>query len=166
MQTASNPKLTRERIHEALWAAVAKEAEQSAHLEPALVALEIQRESGRVADMAKTAEDLRKKMVAWTEPRSGDWTLTLDRYRVFGKKMTPNAALLRRRIGYIPTNPRFPRGMTPITYLDYVARLFGLAASARKPSAVNVGAAAAPVRARRAPGRAWPGASRTERRAG
>src|SRR5436190_16826936 len=46
--------------------------------------------------------------------------------KVFDKTMTPNAATLRRRIGYIPTNPRFPRGMTPITYLDFVARLFGL----------------------------------------
>src|SRR2546423_6762658 len=36
--------------------------------------------------------------------------------KVFGKAMTPNAAQLRRRIGYIPTNPRSPRGMTPITY--------------------------------------------------
>src|SRR5207302_7680190 len=40
---------------------------------------------------------------------------------------------LRRRIGYIPTNPRFPRGMTPITYLDFVARLFGLPRDVRKP---------------------------------
>jgi ABC-2 type transport system ATP-binding protein len=53
--------------------------------------------------------------------------------RVFGQIMTPNAAALRRRIGYIPTNPQFPRGMTPITYLDYIARLFGLPAQARKP---------------------------------
>src|SRR5262245_64909100 len=53
--------------------------------------------------------------------------------KVFGKVMTPNAAGLRRRIGYIPTNPRFPRGMTPITYLDYMARLFGLPADVRKP---------------------------------
>lgn len=37
---------------------------------------------------------------------------------VFGKRMHPNAADLRRRIGYIPTNPQFPRGMTPIEYLD------------------------------------------------
>src|SRR5262249_31861755 len=29
--------------------------------------------------------------------------------------------------------PRFPTGMTPITYLDYMARLFGLAAQTRKP---------------------------------
>jgi ABC-2 type transport system ATP-binding protein len=53
--------------------------------------------------------------------------------KVFGRTMTPNAAHLRRRIGYIPTNPQFPRGMTPITYLDYMARLFGLPADVRKP---------------------------------
>jgi len=53
--------------------------------------------------------------------------------KVFGRKMGPNAALLRRRIGYIPTNPQFPRGMTPISYLDYMARLFGLPADVRKP---------------------------------
>src|SRR5438045_6408174 len=53
--------------------------------------------------------------------------------KVFGTAMTPNAAALRRRIGYIPTNPQFPRGMTPITYLDFVARLFGLPAEVRKP---------------------------------
>ncbi len=53
--------------------------------------------------------------------------------KVFGKFMTPNSANLRRRIGYIPTNPQFPRGMTPITYLDYMARLFGLPAEVRKP---------------------------------
>src|SRR5882762_8848039 len=43
--------------------------------------------------------------------------------KVFGKTMTPNAADVRRRIGYIPTNPQFPDGMSPITYLDYIARL-------------------------------------------
>ena len=53
--------------------------------------------------------------------------------KAFGKVMTPNAADLRRRIGYIPTNPQFPRGMTPITYLDYIARLFGIPGDVRKP---------------------------------
>src|SRR5262245_16147144 len=53
--------------------------------------------------------------------------------RVFGQIMTPNAAALRCRIGYIPTNPQFPPGMTPIVYLDYMARLFGLPAQVRKP---------------------------------
>jgi len=58
---------------------------------------------------------------------------TAGTVKVFGKSMNPNAASLRRRIGYIPTNPRFPKGMTPITYLDYVARLFGLPRNSRKP---------------------------------
>jgi ABC-2 type transport system ATP-binding protein len=53
--------------------------------------------------------------------------------KVFGRIMSPNAAGLRCRIGYIPTNPQFPRGMTPITYLDYIARLFGLTRHTRKP---------------------------------
>jgi ABC-2 type transport system ATP-binding protein len=53
--------------------------------------------------------------------------------KVVGRTMTANAADLRRKIGYIPTNPQFPRGMTPITYLDYMARLFGLPAQVRKP---------------------------------
>jgi ABC-2 type transport system ATP-binding protein len=53
--------------------------------------------------------------------------------RVFGRYMTPNAADLRRRIGYIPTNPQFPKGMTPISYLDYIGRLFGMPRDSRKP---------------------------------
>ena len=53
--------------------------------------------------------------------------------KAFGKVMGPNSADLRRRIGYIPTNPQFPKGMTPITYLDYIARLFGLPGDIRKP---------------------------------
>ena len=58
---------------------------------------------------------------------------TAGSVKVFGKRMTANAADLRRRIGYIPTNPQFPRGMTPIIYLDYMARLFGLPRDVRKP---------------------------------
>ena len=53
--------------------------------------------------------------------------------KLFGHTMGPNAAALRCRIGYIPTNPQFPKGLTPITYLDYMARLFGLPAEVRKP---------------------------------
>jgi ABC-2 type transport system ATP-binding protein len=53
--------------------------------------------------------------------------------KVFGRFMTANAADLRRRIGYIPTNPQFPRHLTPISYLDYMARLFGLPRDVRKP---------------------------------
>ena len=58
---------------------------------------------------------------------------TAGRVKVFGKYMSANAATLRRRIGYIPTNPQFPRGMTPISYLDYMGRLFGLPLNVRKP---------------------------------
>src|SRR5437868_2982381 len=53
--------------------------------------------------------------------------------KVFGRWMTPNAAALRRKIGYIPTNPQFPKGMSPIAYLDYMAQLFGLPRNVRKP---------------------------------
>jgi ABC-2 type transport system ATP-binding protein len=53
--------------------------------------------------------------------------------KLFGQTMTPNSAHLRCRIGYIPTNPQFPRGMTPITYLDFIARLFGIPGGQRKP---------------------------------
>lgn len=53
--------------------------------------------------------------------------------KVFGEVIHPNAAELRRRIGYIPTNPQFPKGMTPISYLDYIGRLFGMSRNDRKP---------------------------------
>ena len=53
--------------------------------------------------------------------------------QVFGKRMHPNAADLRRRIGYIPTNPQFPKTTTPIEYLDYIGRLFGITRETRKP---------------------------------
>ncbi len=53
--------------------------------------------------------------------------------KLFGRPMHPNAAELRRRVGYIPTNPQFPKGMTPISYLDYIGRLFGMPRDARKP---------------------------------
>jgi ABC-2 type transport system ATP-binding protein len=53
--------------------------------------------------------------------------------KVFGSRMHPNAADLRRRVGYIPTNPQFPREMTPIEYLDYIGRLFGMTRETRKP---------------------------------
>jgi ABC-2 type transport system ATP-binding protein len=46
--------------------------------------------------------------------------------RIFGERMTPEAADLRKRMGYLPTNPRFPPRMTPVAYLDFVGRLFDL----------------------------------------
>src|SRR5690242_696805 len=41
---------------------------------------------------------------------------TAGRAEVFGQIMTPNSAHLRQRIGYLPTNPKFPPTMTPLTY--------------------------------------------------
>src|SRR5262249_42931788 len=58
---------------------------------------------------------------------------TAGTVRVFGRRMSTNSAGLRCRIGYIPTNPQFPRGMTPISYLDYMGRLFGLPRDVRQP---------------------------------
>ncbi len=57
---------------------------------------------------------------------------TAGEVRVFGEKMTPSASGLRMKIGYLPTNPRFPPRMTPITYLDFVGKLFHLGREERK----------------------------------
>jgi len=57
---------------------------------------------------------------------------TAGHCEVFGKRMSPNAASLRRRIGFLPTNPRFPPGMTPITYLDFMGKLSGLSREGRR----------------------------------
>ena len=46
--------------------------------------------------------------------------------KVFGQHMTFNSANLRRRIGYLPTHPRFPPKMTPIKYLSFIGKLFDL----------------------------------------
>jgi len=51
---------------------------------------------------------------------------TAGEVRIFGEKMTFNSSNLRRRIGYLPTNPRFPPKMTPIKYLDFIGKLFCL----------------------------------------
>ncbi|MFO0550683.1 MAG: protein kinase [Polyangiaceae bacterium] len=67
--------------------ATAKELDQSAHLEPASVALELMRETGQTTELGAVSEELRRKMGAWTEPRSNDWTLTIDRYRLFAGKI-------------------------------------------------------------------------------
>ena len=52
---------------------------------------------------------------------------------VFGQRMTPNAAALRQRIGYLPTHAKLPPRMTPLTYLDFIGQLFGLPNDVRKP---------------------------------
>lgn len=52
---------------------------------------------------------------------------------VFGQRVGPNAAHIRQRIGYLPTNPRFPPNLTPIAYLDLIGQLFGMSKEQRKP---------------------------------
>lgn len=51
---------------------------------------------------------------------------TAGSIKVFGERMNMNSAHLRRRIGYLPTSPQLPNKMTPITYLDFVGKLFSL----------------------------------------
>jgi len=46
--------------------------------------------------------------------------------RIFGEEMTPERADLRRRIGFLPTNPSFPRNLTPISYLQFVGAVMGM----------------------------------------
>lgn len=53
--------------------------------------------------------------------------------KVFGEVMTPQAAHLRSRIGYLPTNPQLTKDMNPILYLDFVGKLFSLPAEIRRP---------------------------------
>src|SRR4051794_41431231 len=45
---------------------------------------------------------------------------TPGRAKVFGRPLSPNAAALRRRIGWIPTNPQLRNGLTPSLYLGYM----------------------------------------------
>jgi ABC-2 type transport system ATP-binding protein len=58
---------------------------------------------------------------------------TAGRAELFGERMTPNAAHLRQKIGYLPTNPKFPPTMTPLSYLDLIAQFSGLSYEERKP---------------------------------
>lgn len=46
--------------------------------------------------------------------------------RLFGESMTPERSDLRRRIGFLPTNPAFPRHLTPVTYLEFVGAISGM----------------------------------------
>ena len=46
--------------------------------------------------------------------------------QVFGEPMTAERADLRRRIGYLPTNPNFPRNLTPIQYLEFAGAISGM----------------------------------------
>ena len=52
--------------------------------------------------------------------------------RVFGEEMTAERADLRRRIGFLPTNPSFPRNLSPIAYLQFVGSVMGMTAERTK----------------------------------
>lgn len=52
---------------------------------------------------------------------------------VFNTRMGMDSAVLRRKIGYLPTQPIFPEKMTPITYLDFVGKIFGIPKNIRIP---------------------------------
>jgi len=45
---------------------------------------------------------------------------------VFGERMRPAAKRLRQRIGFLPDDPAFPRDLSAIAYLQFVAGCFGL----------------------------------------
>ena len=51
---------------------------------------------------------------------------TAGELTVFGESMGAERADLRRRIGFLPTNPSFPRNMTPISYLQFVGNVVGM----------------------------------------
>ncbi len=51
---------------------------------------------------------------------------TAGTLQVFGEEMGADRADLRRRIGYLPTNPTFPKHMTPIAFLQFVGSVLGM----------------------------------------
>jgi len=58
---------------------------------------------------------------------------TAGKAEIFGKLCGPNARYVRSKIGYLPTNPRFPENLRPIEYLDLLGRLSRLPHQIRKP---------------------------------
>jgi len=67
-----------------------------------------------------------KMLLGLTRPSAG----TVE---VFGEPMGMDSSDLRHRIGYLPTHPQFPDKMTPITYLDFIGRTFGIPKEDRVP---------------------------------
>ena len=57
---------------------------------------------------------------------------TAGKAYVLGRRMGPNAGLLRQQVGYVPAQLRFPERMTPIDYLDFVGRLCGIGRNDRR----------------------------------
>ena len=57
---------------------------------------------------------------------------------VLGEPITGDRADLRRRIGFLPTNPSFPRHLTPIGYLEFVGKLLGMSSDQAKIQTVRL----------------------------
>ncbi|MFN8639359.1 MAG: ABC transporter ATP-binding protein [Dehalococcoidia bacterium] len=57
---------------------------------------------------------------------------TAGTIEVLGEPMTGERADLRRRIGFLPTNPSFPKNLTPIQYLQFVGAISGMPESQAK----------------------------------
>ena len=53
--------------------------------------------------------------------------------KIFGEEMSFNSSHLRKKIGYLPTNPKFPPRMTPIKYLHFIGKIFCLGNDVRTP---------------------------------
>ncbi len=51
---------------------------------------------------------------------------TAGSMKVLGEEMTAERSDIRRRVGFLPTNPSFPRNLTPIAYLEFVGAVMGM----------------------------------------
>ena len=51
---------------------------------------------------------------------------TAGSVKVLGEEMTAERSDIRRRVGFLPTNPSFPRNLTPIEYLEFVGAVMGM----------------------------------------
>ena len=51
---------------------------------------------------------------------------TAGSVQLFGEEISAERADLRRRIGFLPTNPNFPKNLTPISYLQFVGAITGM----------------------------------------
>ncbi|MBC7353826.1 MAG: ABC transporter ATP-binding protein [Thermogutta sp.] len=58
---------------------------------------------------------------------------TAGRAWIFGHACGPQSVTVRRLVGYLPTNPRFPGHLKPFEYLDLVGQLYRMPADVRRP---------------------------------
>lgn len=52
---------------------------------------------------------------------------------IFGHRCSPHSTAVRRLVGYLPTNPKFPGHLKPFEYLDLVGQLYRIPADVRRP---------------------------------